>query len=135
MASDHDMYAIGIDAAVRADNPDKLRAYLAMAGTSEGMNKHRLYHAIAARGEGVSSKLAGDHDAASDQLEIALQGFRELETSWQIGRTLLELGEVEGAREHPEAASVHFTEALGVFEALGAIPDADRARNALESLA
>ena len=135
MASDHDMYAIGIDAAVRANNPEQLRTYLDMAGASEAMNKHALYRAIAARGEGVSSKLAGDYDAASDQLEVALQGFRELETNWQIGRTLLELGEVEQAREHPEAAKTHLSEALSVFETLGVVPDTDRARNALDSLA
>ena len=60
--------------------------------------------------------------------------YLPLDTPWQIGCTLLGLAEVEQSRGHTDLASEHYSEALGAFETLGAVPDADRLRAALESL-
>ena len=78
--------------------------------------------------------MAGEWDEAADQLAAAADEFRALDTPWQIGRTLLELGEVEQSRENIELARGHYLEALTAFEGLGAAPESERARTAMESL-
>ena len=45
-----------------------------------------------------------------------------------------ELGEVEHLRGNDDLARGHYSNALAAFEGLGAAPDVDRARAALESL-
>ena len=82
----------------------------------------------------MSHKLDGNHDVAATQLQTALESFRALDTNWQMARTLLELGEVERSRGNYKAAKEHYSEALAAFEELEAAPDAERAREALQSL-
>jgi hypothetical protein len=60
--------------------------------------------------------------------------FEALGTRWQIGRTLLELGELAVSRADNKDAREHFSRALTAFEALGALPDAGRAREKLAAL-
>lgn len=132
MASDPDMLAIGIEAAVRANDPEKLGDYLTTASASDGMAKHPLYNAITARGIGVAKKLSGNNAEAANFLHSALADFQELDTSWQIGRTLLELGEVERSLGNADQAREHFSDAVSAFESLGANPDTERARAGLE---
>jgi hypothetical protein len=62
-----------------------------------------------------------------------LELFRGLDTRWQIGRTLFELGELAAARGEAAGAREHFTLALAAFEEMKAAPDAARARAALEA--
>jgi hypothetical protein len=57
-----------------------------------------------------------------------------LETPWQLGRTLMELAELDQAGSDRAAAREHLTQATPVFEALGAAPDSDRARAMLAVL-
>ena len=83
---------------------------------------------------GVAHRLAGEWDEAADQLVAAADEFRALDTPWQIGLTLLELGEVEHSRGNTDLAGEHYSEALTAFEGLGAVPYEERARAALESL-
>jgi hypothetical protein len=42
----------------------------------------------------VLHRLEGDYDAALARLSAALDIVRALDTHWQIGRTLVELGEL-----------------------------------------
>ncbi len=134
MPADLDMYAMSVDTAARSQDEDGLRKYLPLAEGAAARASHGLYMAVARRARGVAHRIAGEWDLAADELTMAVDEFRALDTTWQIGRTLLELGEVELSRKDRGAATAHFTEALNAFEALGAVPDAERARAALGSL-
>ena len=57
-----------------------------------------------------------------------------LDTRWQIGRTLLALGELAAARHNTDEARSLFTRALSAFEEMRAAPDVNRARAALALL-
>ena len=134
MAADLDMYAMAVDAAARAEDEGGLNKYLTVAEKSAARANHDLYVAVARRARGVSYRLTAEWDLAADQLTAAADEFRSLDTPWQIGRTLLELGEVELHRGNDDLARGHFSEALTAFESLGAMPDAERTRTALDSL-
>ncbi len=134
IASDQDIYALAVESAVRAHDADNLNRYLPLAEETSAKINHPLYQAIALRGRGVSHGLAGEKADAADSLAAALDDFRALDTPWQIGRTLLELGEVELGRGNTDLAGEHYSEALTALEGLGAAPDAERARTALKSL-
>jgi tetratricopeptide (TPR) repeat protein len=134
MAADLDMHAMAVDAAARSGDESGLESYLAVAEESAARAKHNLYIAVARRARGISYRLTGEYDDASEQLAAAVDEFRALDTQWQIGRTLLELGEVEQNRGNADLARTHFSEALTAFEGLNADPDAARARAALEAL-
>lgn len=134
MAADLDMYIMAADSAARAHDEVGLGSYLAIAEESAARANHNLYVAVARRARGVSHRLAGELDQAADQLAQAADEFRAMDTPWQIGRTLLELGEVEHDRGYADLAMEHFSEALTAFEGLNAGPDTDRARTALEAL-
>lgn len=134
MAAGLDMYVMAVDGAARAQDEDRLSQYLSDAEESAEHANHTLYKAVVRRARGVAHRLAGEWDEAADQLAAAADEFRALDTPWQIGRTLLELGEVEQGRENIELARGHYLEALTAFEGLGAAPDSERARTAMESL-
>ena len=125
---------MAVDAAARAEDEGGLRKYLPPAEEFAANAKHDLYMAVVQRARGVAHRLAGEWDEAADQLAATVEEFRALETAWQIGRTLLELGEVEQSRGNTELARGHYSEALGSFESLGAVPDVKRARAALDLL-
>ena len=135
MASDPDMYVMAVEAAVLAQDSEILNKYLPLAEKTVARINHPLYQAIVSRARGVSHRLAGENDDAAIHLAGALDDFQILDTPWQIGRTLLELGEVERHRGNNDTARGKYSEALAAFESIGAAPNADRARNALEALA
>jgi tetratricopeptide (TPR) repeat protein len=126
MAGDHELYGLLLDMAVRERNEVALKKYLEMAEETAKRCEHPLFQAIAARARGVSHRLAGDSDEALRHLEEAMTGFRQLDTRWQIGRTLVELAELEDHRDNGSSAQELMAEALAIFEELGAKPDASK---------
>ena len=134
MAANLDLYVMAVDAAARAQDQDRLSQYLPLAEGAAERAAHKLYVAVVRRARGVAHRLAGELDEAADQLAAAVEEFRALDTPWQIGLTLLELGEVGLSQGNTDLAGEHYSEALTAFEGLGAAPDAERARAALESL-
>lgn len=102
--------------------------------TAAARYDHNLYQAIAHRAWGVAHRLADEYEEAEARLNQALGIFQELETRWQIGRTLNELAELALVRRETAQAYDYFSRALVAFEAIGAEPDAARIRAALESL-
>ena len=134
MAADLDLYVMAVDAAARAQDEVGVSKYLAIAEEAAEHANHTLYEAVVRRARGVAHRLAGEWDEAANQLAAAADEFRALDTPWQIGRTLLELGEVELSRGNKDLAGEHYSEAFTALEGLGAAPDAERARTALETL-
>ena len=132
---DHDLYAMLADVAVRQRDAAALAHYAPRAEELAVGYGHGLYEAIAHRAWGVAYRLAGEYTHAEARLERALALLRALDTPWQIGRTLAELGELAAAQTHTAAAQEYFTLAVEAFERVRAAPDVLRARRALAALA
>ena len=64
----------------------------------------------------------------------ALDIFNDMNTTYQIGRALFELGELAVAQTDAIKARDYFTRALQAFEAMQATPDVARLQTALEKL-
>ena len=131
LTGEHDVYAMLVDSAAEQRDAAALRQYAPLAEQWAARYDHKLYLAIAHRAWGVAHLLAGRHAEAEPRLKQALEIFEPLDTRWQIGRTLLELGELAIARTDHDAARQHFSRALAAFELIGALADATRARDRL----
>lgn len=131
---DHDLYAMLADVGVQQRDEAALRQYAPLAQETATRYGHTLYQAIAHRAWGVLHRLAGGNLASEDRLNRALELFRGLDTRWQIGRTLFELGELARVRKNWTSARGHYSAALVAFEEMRAVPDAERTRAALGSL-
>jgi tetratricopeptide (TPR) repeat protein len=132
--SDHDIYAMLVDMAVLQRDEAGIRQYAPQAEELAMRYGHTLYQAIAHRAWGVAHRLAGEYHQAETYLQEALDLFSSLNTRWQIGRTLFELGELAAAQTKVTQARDHFTHALAAFEAMRAAPDMTRTQAALERL-
>jgi tetratricopeptide (TPR) repeat protein len=128
------LYALLIDTAAQQRDLEALRKYVAPAEESALQNDHRLYAGVAYRAKGVMYRLMGEYRESELWLTKALEVFEKLDTRWQMGRTFYELGELAHLQDNTTTAYSHFSKALTNFEALGAVPDANRTRVALDNL-
>ena len=133
MAHDHEIYMTLTDTAVELRDAATIRKYAPSLESLATRDNHRLYLAIAYRARGVEYRLAGEHTQAENSLKQALGLFTKFGTRWQIGRTLFELGELNHTQSNAKARE-YYSQALGSFEEIGASPNAERTRNALNSL-
>lgn len=83
---------------------------------------HLLYHAMAIRALGILDWLHRDYARAEDQLRESIRLFQQLETRWQLGRTLYDLGELSMDLGRTMQAREFFMQALLAFEEMGAEP-------------
>ena len=133
MAHDHEIYMILSDIAAELSDVDALRKYAPALEKIASRDDHRLYLAVAHRALGVGHRLAGEHAEAENHLREALALLTKLGARWQIGRTLFELGELH-LTHSKEKARQYYSQALGNFEEMQALPHAERTRAALNSL-
>jgi tetratricopeptide (TPR) repeat protein len=70
----------------------------------------------------------GDRDAANAKFEAARDTFEELETPYELGRLLFDIGLL---KDEPEDATQTIRGAIRIFERLDATHDLERARGAL----
>jgi tetratricopeptide (TPR) repeat protein len=131
---DHDVYATLIDAAAMQHDAATIWQYASQAEEQATRYGHVLYQAIVQRARGVAHRLAGEFSDAYARLQQALALFSHLNTRWQIGRTLFELGELALVQGSWSEARGYFIGALAAFEAQRAEPDVRRTRTILESL-
>lgn len=133
-AGDHDLCAMLADTATQQRDEVALRQYAPLAEELAARYGHALYQAIAHRAWGVAHRLAGEYDDAEARLQQALVLFQQLETRWQIGRTLATLGDLERARTNMARARDWYAQALATFEELQALPDVAQTRHAIEAI-
>ena len=133
MAHDHEIYMTLADTAVEMRDADALGNYARPLEKLADRDNHRLYLAIAQRALGVAHWLAGEHIEAENRLKQALGLFTKVGARWQIGRTLFELGELNLNRSNTKARE-YYSQALGSFEEIRAMPNAERTRAVLESI-
>jgi tetratricopeptide (TPR) repeat protein len=132
--SDHDIYATLVDMAVLQRDEASIRQYAPQAEELARRYGHTLYLGIAHRAWGVAHRLAGEFSEAEARLNQALELFSDLNTRWQMGRTLFELGELATAQKNTAQAHDYFIRAWSAFEEMHAAPDAARTQAALERL-
>ena len=130
----HDLYAMLVDAAAQQRDAAALREYTPLLEETAASLDHTLYLAIAHRAWGVIHLLEGEYAQAEARLNQALELFQELETRWQIGRTLYELADLAQARGEPALARDYYSRALVTFEDLDALPDLARTEAAMMEL-
>jgi DNA-binding CsgD family transcriptional regulator len=87
--------------------------------------------AAAARARGLLAEAAGDLDAATAALEIAVDTGERVGIPLALGRSLLALGRVQREARKKQAARQTLHRALRIFEDLGARLWAERARREL----
>jgi hypothetical protein len=134
MAHDHHLRMLLAESAVHLRDAEAIRRHAADLAALAERDGHRLYQAIARRAWGVAHSLYGEWVEAETALNEALSLFRDLETRWQAGRTLVALAELAHARGDADGARNANAHALVLFEALGAVPDAARVKEALAPL-
>jgi tetratricopeptide (TPR) repeat protein len=131
---DNELFSMYLDLAVRQRDEAALRQYAPLAEEKAVLDGHILHQASAHRAWGVLHRLQGEYAAAEARLNQALELFQGLDTRWQIGRTLYELGELAQVQSDPSGARAYFTHALAVFEEMKAVADVARTQTTLESL-
>ena len=134
MTGVHDLYAMLADAAAQQRDEAALHEYIPLLEETAASLDHTLYLAIAHRAWGVIHLLEGEYAQAEARLNQALELFQELETRWQIGRTLYELAELALARAEPDQARDYLSRALVTFEDIKALPDMTRTQAAILEL-
>jgi len=134
MAHEHIVYMMLVDSAARAGDESTVRRFAPKLEELALRDDHKPYLAVAHRAWGVAHRLAGEFTDAETRLEKALEIFEELETRWQIGRTLFEMGELALAKNDSESAHSYFSRAQDVFEELGAGPDIAQTAAVLETI-
>lgn len=134
MAHEHIIYMMLAEAAAQVGDVNALRQYGDLLESLAARDEHRPYQAIAHRTCGIAYRLEGEHDQARIQLAQAQTLFEELGFRWQLGRTLAEMAELELALSDQTSAHDHLSRALAEFEAMGAKPDVERTRVALDKL-
>src|SRR5262249_60347025 len=90
--------------------------------------------ATAARCRGLLRAARGDTDGAVQALQEAFRHHQDLAMPFELGRTLLVIGQVQRRAKHKRVAKEHLDGALGIFESLPAPPWAGRARAELSRL-
>ena len=129
-----DIYAMLVEAAVEQRDLAALHTYCPLAEESAGRIGHKLFMGIAFRGWAVAHTLAREFTQAQARLQQALDLFTSYPLPWQVGRTLLEMGQLARARGNPSEARDRLSRALQAFERLRAEPYARSARAALDAL-
>jgi tetratricopeptide (TPR) repeat protein len=133
MAHEHIVYMMLVDSAARAGDETTIRQFVPQLEELALRDDHKPYLAVAHRAWGIAHRLAGEYSDAETRLEKAMEIFEELETRWQIGRTLFEMGELAMAKADGGTAQSYFSRAQDLFEELGAGPDMIRTQTMIET--
>ncbi len=134
MAHEHIVYMMLVDSAARAGDETAIRQFTPKLEELALRDDHKPYLAVAHRAWGIAHRLAGEYTDAETRLEQAQEIFEELETRWQLGRTLYEMGELAMAKADGGAAHSYYSRAQDVFEEINAGPDVARTAAVLETI-
>lgn len=116
-----------VDACVASgdlDRAEQANALLAASGRPWEVAMH-------ARGQALIAASRGDHDAAETAIAAALEAHGRLREPFELGRTLLAKGTIERRAKQRAAARLTLTEALDLFDSLGAPLWAEKAASEL----
>jgi tetratricopeptide (TPR) repeat protein len=131
MPTELELYVLLADAATEQRDESAIREFAPILQELATRNGHTLYEAVAHRAWGVAHTVAGEYTQAQARLEQSLTLLRAIETRWQIGRTLYELGDLASRQGDLPSAHTYFSDALVHYEDLGAVPYIERTRSRL----
>lgn len=131
---DYDLITMLADIAAEHDELDYLNEYALQAENFAKQLDHRLYQAISHRSMGVKHRLDSDYKQAENRLTKAMEIFEDLETTWQLGRTHYEFGQLYAAQDKPKEARKHYEQAIKRYESMGARPNIERTQAALKAI-
>jgi tetratricopeptide (TPR) repeat protein len=134
MAHEHIVAMMLAEAAAQLEDASALRRYGSLLETLTLRDGHQPYLAVAHRAWGIACTLDGEYGEAEARFNQALDLFTELDFPWQLGRTRTEMARLAEARSQPERARHHLEAALSQFESLGAKPELEQTRAALEAI-
>lgn len=123
-----------VDAAAIARDETTILKYTPLLEELAIKDSHRPYRAISHRAIGIASRLAGEYDQAEKRFLKALEIFESMGSTWQIGRTLAEMGELAARRNQNERSQEFFHGALKAFEKIQAKPDINKVIDTMEKL-
>ena len=127
--------------------PTQLEVALALADTATARaiaselaeiaagHKSPALQAAAEAGAAAVALADGEIGAAESAAKRARRIYKETDLTYEAARASLLLGEIYRAEGDTEGAQYEISSALSTFERIGAIPDADRARALLGTLA
>ena len=130
---DHEIYVLLADVAAHQRDETMLAAYAARAEEISSGLGHTLYQAMALRALAILDELHGEMGRAQARLKESLRLFQRMDTRWQMGRTLVNLGELSAAAGKVAEARNYFSQAAAAFEEMGAHSAAERARSSLKT--
>ena len=122
------------DAAAQLHDSGALQHYAPLLEEIATQDDHRPYLAVAHRCQGIIATLNGDYVEAEARLSQAMILFEAMGAHWQIGRTLVAVGELSLAQSDSSRARDAYSRAMAEFNLIAAAPDVDRVRVALEAL-
>jgi tetratricopeptide (TPR) repeat protein len=122
------------DISVEHNNLEYIEKYATQAEELANRHDHRQYQAISHRALGVANRLKSEYKQAENRLTKALEIFEELDTTWQLGRTYYEFGQLYAAQDKPKEAKKHYEQAIKRYENMGAIPNIERTQAALKAI-
>jgi tetratricopeptide (TPR) repeat protein len=122
-----------VQVALRLDDVETARAAMTELGEIAAVNGRPALRAAAATAAAAVALADGDLDGALGRAEEARALFREVDLMYEAARVTLQIGEILHRMGETERASTEFDAALATFDGVGAVPDAARTRELLET--
>lgn len=116
---DHEVSVLLADIGAMHRDIPLLAAYALQADEISLSLDHHLYHAIALRALGILDWLNGESAQAAARLTESCRIFQQIDTRWQLGRTLSDLGEVSAGLGRSEEAESYFARSRNILEDMG----------------
>ena len=134
MPTEPELYVLITDSAADRRDESAVREFAPILQELASQSGHKLYEAVAHRAWGVAHAIAGEYTQAQARLEQTLILLNPIDTRWQIGRTLFELGDLALRQDDLDSARTYFSQALAHFEELRATPYIERTRSRMAQL-
>ncbi len=122
-----------VEVSLMLDDVETARAATSELGEIAATNGRPALRAAAASAAAAVGLADGDVDQALGAAEEARTLYREIDLTYEEARVTLQIGQILQARGDAERAAAELEAALSTFEAIGAVPDAVRARELLAS--
>jgi DNA-binding CsgD family transcriptional regulator len=123
-----------VEALAVLDRYEEARAMLSVGEEEANATGLPWINMLASRARGLLVGAQGDLDAAETALQEAVEAGRSAGSPLELGRSLLALGSVQRRRRKKQAARETLSEALEIFDGIGARIWAERTRHEIERI-
>ena len=127
-------YTLLVDSAAIEEDRERLEEHAPWLAKESKRHDHKLFQAVALRAQAVADRLNGKYKQAQEHLKEAKAIFQAMDTTWQLGRTHHEFGQLAIAQDNPSKAKHQFEQAIKLFNEMDALPDLERTQAALKAV-